>query len=288
MTDAFESNDEDREYPDGIEVDLDWIDKVDSLFKMPNHGVRSTSLKNAAAMIVKDMWLAGDVVVEGLGEDFDGDEDSPELFMALAGLREVYVERLRLSAQRGHLRTVLTIRDFDDNIDPSRTYVDEQGLLQWLDERGYSAGHYVESWMEDEERISRKLCEESLFLRTTNRDPRFMRFLSHSHVSSDETDIETIRSAYKSALIEVQVLKEKLEHITRMPAKLQDDMNPKARNTLLTMIGALCEQFNVSLDAGKFAPRMKEILERSGVKADPAPFRKLAPDIIEALTRRKN
>lgn len=288
MADDLRTEDEDNEYPEAMEVDLDWIDKVDSLFRMPNFGVGATHLKAAGAMIAKDMWLAGDVTIEELSEDFDGDEDSPVLFAALKDMREELVEKLRLSAERGNLKTVLTIRDFDDNIDPGRTYVDEHELLRWLRERGYSAGHYVERWMEDEEKISHKLCEESLFLRTSNNDPRFLSFSTHRRVESDESDIETLRAAYKSVLIEMQILKEKFEYVSRQPQKPEGEMNPKARNTLLVMIGALCGELNVSLESGKFAPRMKEVLERSGIKADPGPFRRMPPDILEALARRKN
>lgn len=273
---------------DVTEVDLHWIDRIDALFRMPNFGVGAASLKTAASMIVRDMWLAGDLTSESLGDDFDGDENSAELITAFKDTHDLFIERLRLSVQRGHLETVLNTRDFDDNIDPSRTYVDCHELIRWLGERGYSAGSVVDDWMDDEEKISYKLCEESLFLRTANQDPRNMSFLSRSHVKDDEEDVEKVRTAYKSALIENQVLKEKLEYFTRQPMKQDGDMNPKSRNTLLTLIGALCEEFKVSMDDRKFAPKIIEILERRGVKADPKTYRKLPSEINEALARRKS
>ncbi|WP_282365602.1 hypothetical protein [Pseudomonas sp. PS02290] len=285
MTDLPESG---KHHPELMEVDLDWIDKIESTYKMPNFGVGAASLKAVAWMIVKDMWVMGDLVVDCLEEEFDGDENSPEFLVALKSTHDVFVERLERSIQRGHLKTVLTIRDFDDNIDAGRTYVDGHELMCWLEDRGYSAGDHIESWMEGEEKISQKLSEESLFLRTSNKDPSTMTFLSRSRVEDGEKDIEKIMTAYKSVLIENQVLKEKIEHLNRQSKKPEPEMNAKSRTTLLLAIGAICNEFNVSLDNRKFAPKITEMVERLGVKVDPKPFRDLPPMINEAIARRKS
>ncbi|NOH24335.1 hypothetical protein [Vibrio europaeus] len=89
----------------------------------------------------------------------------------------------------------------------------------------------------------------------------------------------------------------KTEEITRFVQSLQDELSvpsqedkplaARERNTLLALIGALCEEANIDLSIRGISTSVQEITERAGVPISNETIRKIVEQVDDAMERRR-
>lgn len=260
-----------------------------TLAQLNNFGLGMLSIHEAAELIACDMWAAGKIEVEAL-EDFDGNLLAPEIKAALPEVISVFVTRLTNAIEIGRLRPERIVRDFNESIILTETFIEIRALEEWLNERDYYFDEAFREWRDDEAEINERIIDELIWLRSVKRNARGAMLsigLTGNHNLDDELSQSDLVAAYRSAVLENQHLREKLANSeSRSMVKPEQLASPRHRRTLLTLIGALCDA--AGLDVGKrgVAQQIVKMTEQVGAPVDDETIRKVMADIPDAIESR--
>lgn len=256
------------------DIDYEPINLGPSLSHVPNYGVWHLNIKQAAELVVLDMWYSGEFPDIEEPEDWDGSENDPRLKALLASQVELFEKRLGIAADNGKLKTAVILRDFDERLNFEETYIEYSDLRDWLDEHGYHGGDAFSDWEDKELEILSQICNEIAFLRASIKKGSLIRSIAVMGMLAksgniDETKVSEISAAYKATIIENQQLKERLNaSLSNQTTKLDRPLSTRPRRTLLTIIGALCSHIGIDPQARGAAQRIKELTEKLGASID--------------------
>lgn len=265
-------------------------ERAELLENLPNFDIGILSIQDAAEMIACDMWYQGDIEVAGLDDDFDGDPRHPGVIAALTGEITLFVDRLCNAIEIGRLHVERMARNFDERIIAEETVIDCGALWAWLMERGYLPGTILHDWLEGEKEVSRRLCEESLWLRSASNRPvgiGLLYGLRNKERYIDETSHPQLLAAYKASCLENQHLRERLAIAEKAgPTRAETLASPRYRRTLLTVIAALCKSIGVNVAQRGASQRIKKMTEELGAPVNDETIRKILADIPDAVESR--
>lgn len=263
--------------------------RVQTISQLDNFGLGMLNIQEAAELIACDMWAEDKIDVEALDE-FDGHLLAPEVKDALAEVISAFVTRLTRAIEIGRLQPARVVRDFDENLIPTETFLEIRHLEEWLNERGHDIGEAFRDWRLDEVEISDRIIDELIWLRSVTGNTRSSQFpinLKYSHHQVDESNQTDLIAAYKSATLENQHLRERLAKAeSRSIARSEPPVRTTHRRTLLTLIGALCEAADLDVKKRGVAQRLMEMTEQVGAPVDDETIRKILADIPEAIESR--
>ncbi|GAA0418019.1 hypothetical protein WLF18_15990 [Pseudomonas shirazensis] len=199
----------------------------ESLAQLENFGTWMMTLQEAAELIACDQWAAGNVSIPALTE-YSGHLLSCEVASQLSNITETFLPKLINAVEIGRLKAARTLRDFDEVIVPSLTFIDYSELCEWLTGRGYTPGEAFDEWYDRAINISDRLIEEAIWLRRAARDeikamPVTIGYAS-IQVIDPEAGVEALSSQLKAALLENHHLRERL-------AKAESARQETAHNT---------------------------------------------------------
>ena len=256
----------------GTDAFYEHLHKSETLARLNNFGLWALSIQEAAELIACDMWVNGEIEVKAL-EDFDGPLRAPEVKAALAEVISLFVQRLTNAVEIGRLKAERVVRDFDENIIVSETFVGYEPLEEWINDRGYSFGDTFQDWFDEEAGIADRLIDELIWLRSVQGKTRkvglsvgFMGF----HVQVEESSRDELLAAYKSAELENQHLRERLAKAEMSkPITKEQAPSPKSRNAYLRTIAAIGHALigGGSGQPHKDAETMLAALAEAGVEA---------------------
>lgn len=263
--------------------------RVQTIDQLDNFGLGMLNIQEAAELIACDMWAEDKIEVEAL-DDFDGDLFAPEVKAALAEDISAFVTRLTRAIDMGRLLPARVVRDFEENLILTETFLEVRLLEEWLNERGHYIGEAFKDWSLDETEIRDRIIDELIWLRsvTGNARGRWLSVgLKGNHDLTDESNQTDLIAAYKSAVLENQHLRERLANSEmRSMVKAEPPASPKHRRTLLTLIGALCKAADLDVKKRGVAQRLMEMTEQVGAPVDDETIRKIMADIPEAIESR--
>ncbi len=215
-----------------------------TLYKLKDFGLLMLNIQEAAELIACDMWASGEIEVEVL-DDFCGSLLAPEVKDALTDVISDFVTRLTNAIEMGRLDSECVTRDFDENIIPTETFIGFAPLEEWLDERGYNFGEAFEEWYDAENDIANSVVDELIWLRSvkdTTKGRVLMVGFTGNHGFINESSHSELLTAYKSAVLENQHLRERLAKAeSRQQENTDEPISPKHRRSLLKLISALLE-----------------------------------------------
>ena len=124
-----------EEFRDGL-LSLD----SHNLLWLPDFGVGHLTIKKAAELVAFDMWYSGEITDIEAPENWDGSEHDPKLLALLAQHVATFEARLLNAVDSGKIKATAKRRDFDERLNPEKTYIKNKKLIDWLIERGYEPG----------------------------------------------------------------------------------------------------------------------------------------------------
>lgn len=274
--------------------DIDQVQYNGHLLFLSDFGIWSLTIQEAAELISADMWFSGKIDGIEEPEDFDGDPCDPRLKNALHEITQAFAARLMAAVDLGKLDVELAARDFDEKLDPSRTFINFGSLDEWLRERGYEYGDMLDEWHEAQTRIAQQICDEVAYLKVAARQGRMIAnsislqgyFARAGRV--DEMDADALRAAVKDLVSENQALKDRISetHEVAPRSKADRPMTTRSRRTLLTLIAALCDYAGIDHQSRGAAQRIRETTEGIGVPVDDGTISKALSEIPDALESR--
>ncbi len=202
-----------EEFRDGL-LSLD----SQNLLWLPDFGVGHLTIKEAAELVALDMWYSGEITDIEAPENWDGSEHDPKLLALLAQHVATFEARLLNAVDSGKIKATAKRRDFDERLNPEKTYIKNKKLIDWLIERGYEPGDIMNEWIGVEGEIAAHVCDELIYLRTASKrgksaflDIAFQGMLAKTG-GTDATEVANVIAAYKALIVENQQLKEQLTH----------------------------------------------------------------------------
>lgn len=230
------------------------LDRTAAVSQLNNFGIWMLSIQEAAELIACDMWASGEVEVESLG-DYTGSPLAPEVKASLTEVTSAFVPRLAKAIEIGRLKPERVMRDFDENIIPTETFIGFEQLAEWLSERGYDFGEVAGAWQDEELAIAERLADELILIRSAkgaSKSPRLFVGFTGSPWLVDESSHSELLAAYKAAIIENQQLRERLTAAeSRQQTNIEPPTSPKHRRTLLTLIAALLELLKAPVERAR-------------------------------------
>ena len=298
MTDDQDGVPETREDQIKRFIGYDEDDKTASLsahlIRIPNFGLWNPSIKEAAELVVVDMWFSG--VIEGVNEpeDFEGDGSAPSLIAALADTIAAFEVKLSAAVDSGRLEASFVQRNLDEEVIPEETHIKQSDLLEWLEERDYRPGDHWNEWEYTEVDICDHVIDEVILLRAARRNSieDFQKIQSQglqaSYGSLDESErLVEVQAALKAKYKEIFLLKEKLAQCqSERPAKVDRPLHIRQRRTLLTIIAALCNAASIDYTERGASQRIKSETELVGAPIDDGTIIKFLKEIPEAMETR--
>lgn len=277
-----------EEFRDGL-LSLD----SHNLLWLPDFGVGHLTIKKAAELVAFDMWYSGEITDIEAPENWDGSEHDPKLLALLAQHVATFEARLLNAVDSGKIKATAKRRDFDERLNPEKTYIKNKKLIDWLIERGYEPGDIMHEWLEVEGEIAAHVCDELIYLRTASKrgksaflDIAFQGTLAKTG-GADATEVANVIAAYKALIVENQQLKEQLTHArTEQPAKVDRPLATRQRRTLLTIIAALCEYSAIDPTAKNAAGQIAKLTEDIGANVTDETIAKAISEIPDALVTR--
>lgn len=261
---------------------------------LPYFGVGHMTIKEAAELVVLDMWHSGEMPDIEEPEDWDGNEYDPKLQVLLAGHTATFEARLLAAVNAGRLKSAAIKYDFDERLIPEEIYIELQELEEWLRERGYEGGEIMGDWNKREQDAALHVCEELAYMRTANKSDRrdaVPSFTLHGLLAKegmiDEANVAEVVSAYKALIIENQQMKERLAHAkAEQPAKVDRPLSTRQRRTLLTIIAALCEHSSIDTTGRGAAGQIAKMTEAIDANVTDETIAKTLAEIPDALETR--
>lgn len=264
------------------------------LRSVPDFGLWNPNIKEAAELVVVDMWFWG--MIEGVNEpeNFDGDGRAPWLIEALADSIAEFEGRLSAAIDSGRLKGSFVRRNLDEQVIPEQTHVSFSDLVQWLEERDYELGDHISDWTFIESEIVDLVCDEVIFLQAARRSGemellriRVQRSKARYGLLDESEQLDEIRLALKAKDNEIFRLKEELAlYQSGQPAKVDRPLHTRQRRTLLTIIAAMCEAAKIDYTERGASQRIKSNTELIGAPIDDGTIIKLLKEIPDALETR--
>lgn len=261
---------------------------------LPDFGVFHMTLKEAAELVVLDMWHSGEMADIKEPEDWGGNEYDPKLLALLAGHIATFEARLLAAVNAGRLEAAAKKYDFDERLIPEEIYIKLQELEKWLDERGYLGGEIINEWNRSEQDAAMHVCEELAYMRMANRSDNqnaVSSFTLYGLLAKkgmiDEANVAEVVAAYKAIIIENQHLKERLDHAkAEQPAKVDRPLPTRQRRTLLTVIAAFCKYDGIKPLERGVAQHIMKMTDDLGAHIDDGTISKILAEIPDALGTR--
>lgn len=254
-------------------VDIQWKrlineEYISSGYKnVPNFGIWHLNIPKTAKLVVLDMWFSGQISEIKEPEDWEYNQDDPNLLASLAGHIQNFEELLISAVNTGKLKAASILRDFDENLITEATFIEHSVLCKWLNERCYDYGDIIIEWEHNESDTFDRVYSEVVFWRAA---------IKYGKVSSvaefyekiaqtgklDETEVVEMLTSYKALVEENQLLKDQLAHAkAEQPAKVDRPISTRQRRTLLTIIAALCDFSGIVFDKRGTPQRIKEMTQ---------------------------
>ena len=269
----------------------------------PAFGLFHLTIDDASELIVMDMWAEGHILIK-TPDDWDGDERDPIITSLLSGDAEKFKANLIASINKGMLKPSVIKRDFDDLLIPEETYLDNEDIQDWLNERNYCTSEIWHNWFSDQQDIYIHLIEEIIYAREIISSGKKIPSTLHHKVGSiefegedlDGEDLEDARLlesaelllAYKEVVIENQKLKKELKNnmLSQKHNKADRPLTTRQRKTFLIIIAAFCSSAKIDPKARGASQRIKELTESLGAPVDDETIRTLLNEIPDALEDR--
>jgi hypothetical protein len=264
------------------------------LADIPHFGISNPNIKEAAELVVVDMWFSGEIEGVNEPEDFDGSASAPWLKAALADAITAFEARLSSAIDSGRLKASVIRRDLDDRLIPEKTHVFYDQLVEWMDERGLAPGDHMEEWVDTEVTISMLICDEVAFLRNAcmsgNAELRLIevqRSNAKYGMLDESQELVEVQASLKAKIAEIHRLEGQLALLrSGQPAKVDRPLHTRQRRTLLTIIAALCAHARIDYKARGAAQRIKSAAELVGAPIDDGTIDKVLKEIPDALETR--
>jgi hypothetical protein len=272
----IENNDVDDYYDVKFEIEKE------NLVSVPDFGVWSLNLRQAAELIVLDMWFSGEIEDISEPEDWDGTEYDAKLVEALAKYIQTFETRLVNAVTLGRLETIKIQRNLDEQISTEQTYINYSELSEWLFERGYESGDIISEWTYKEAGIGTLISKEVNYLRATIKENKGRIPRAFINDSSDDLHEMCKKMAFDNQSLkkEIQQLKKSQSHQT----KLNNPVSIKARKSFLLIIEALCKKNNIDSQSRGAAGIIQRLVNTSiGKSIDEDTVKKILNQIPDAL-----
>lgn len=263
----------------------------DFISDVPDLGFWQLTVKDAAALVVTDIWFAGGISVE-LSEDDSYDWRDPKLRQALSKQINDFEKQLTTAIDRGSLKTTKILRNLKEEIDTDKTLVRQYDLTCWLDERGHEGSDAFIDYLDEEMDIYSSVICEIYFLRMTRKLQRLLpKNISQSKIDLVRAGIDELRKTVKELTIDnaellanKRFLEEKLRGTRENhPIKIERPLSTRSRRTLLTIIAALCNQAGINYKDRGAAKRISELTEEIGAVVTDETIRKIISEIDDAV-----
>jgi hypothetical protein len=182
-------------------------------------------IKEAAELVVVDMWTQGEFPDIHEPEEWDGDPKCPSILTALSGKMKLFEQRLAAAIEKKQLEAASFRRDFDENIVLDSVYINSFSLKDWLNGHSYYPGDIWEEWEEHQANLYSLVEHEAQFLlKATEEELKQVGYINRLRevvykqpestcFESDNVNAAELLSAYKSAILENQRLREKLKQV---------------------------------------------------------------------------
>ena len=246
----------------------------------PDFGVFHINVREAAELVVLDMWQSGWIQDIDEPEEWDGSQGDCEVLAMLEEDVAVFEARLLAAVDSGRLKAAVLRRDFHERIVSGDTYVSYGDLDDWLHGRGYGQEDHndaISEWLDNEADIVEKVIQEVAYLRAAKRAGRL-----RETISGDPD------AAYKATILENQRLKDLLANPKAdQQAKVDRPLRIRQRRTLLTVIAALCQSHKLDSQGRGTAQRIMEMTDAIGAHVDDGTIANLLREIPDALESRK-
>lgn len=166
---------------------------------LPNFGIYHLTVKDAAKLVVEDMWHSLNLVQIEAPEDWNGDINDPRVWQQFETRFQEFEQTLLAEIDIGRLKPASASRGFDNRLIADQTYVEYHELIEWLAERRYylenGVGETIGYWFEQEMDLFEKVYEHVEYLRAEMKNG-----LDKTRTSDDPG---TIPSAYAAKVLEI-------------------------------------------------------------------------------------
>lgn len=237
--------------------------------ELPDFGIFSISITNAARLISEDMWFSGEIDVKE-PEDYDGSYGNPILLESLAGYISKMETQLLQAVDTKRLKAVIVRRDMEERIDPNKTFLRLNILDKWLVERGYESGDTVNEYWDNEAGIAISIAEQ---VTVTRYKPI---------ASSADRENEYLEKQLELALAENIKLK-KTSGVNCGKQDIDKPMSAKERRSLLRVIAALANMAKINVAQRGIASAIQTATETNGAPVTDDTIRKILKKIPDAL-----
>lgn len=262
-----------------------------------NFGIWHLSIKEAAELVVLDMWYSGEIPEIDAPDDWDHTEIDPKLRILLAEHSKTFEGRLLAAVDCGRLEAAERLRDFNERLISEKTYLEYSRLTEWLEERGYVPGDIMREWADSESDVASQAWNEIAYLRAARKSGKValpsdvlqalfdkVEKLDGSKVAEQ---VNAYKMQYKSIILENQRLKEQLlQAKADHPAKVDRPITTRQRRTLLTVIAALCDYSAIKYKERGAASQIAKMTEEIGAPVTDETIAKALTEISEALDTR--
>jgi hypothetical protein len=260
----------------------------------PDFGFWQLTVKDAAALVVIDIWFAGEISVE-IPEAVSYGWRDPGLRQALSKHFNDFEKRLKAAIDGGSLKTTKIRRNLNEELDTNQTLVDLDDLVCWLTERGHECGDAFEEYLDEEmhlhSSVVSEICTHRMILNNPELPPRS---ISKAKLDPDNAGIDELRKAVKELTndkIELFAKKKQLEEMLRETRenhskKTERPLSTRSRRTLLTIIAAFCNEAKIDYQDRGAAKRISEITEKLGATVTDDTIRKIISEIDDAVETR--
>jgi hypothetical protein len=167
---------------------------------LPNFGIYHLTVKDAAELVVEDMWRSLNLVEIEAPDDWDGDINDPRVWQQFEMRFQEFEQTLLAEIDIGRLKPASAGRGFDNRLIADETYVEYRELINWLAERRYylenGVGETIGSWFEQEMDLFEKVHEHVEYLRAEMKNG-----LDKTRTSDDPGQIPSAYAAKVLAII---------------------------------------------------------------------------------------
>jgi hypothetical protein len=265
------------------------------LVRIPNFGLWNPNIKEAAELVVIDMWFSGEIEGVIAPENFDESDYASWLKAALVDTITAFEARLSSAIDSGRLKASAILRDLDDRLIPEETHVSYEDLLEWMAERGLEPGDHMAEWVGTEATIAELICDEVAFLRNACKGGgkselnsiEAQRRRAQYGMLDEAQELVLVQASLKAKIVEIRRLKDQLAPFhSEQPAKVDRPLHIRQRRTLLTIIASLCAHAGIDYKARGAAQRIKSATELVGAPIDDGTIDKVLKEIPDALETR--
>jgi len=273
----------------------------DLIVDAPELGFFQLTVKDAAVLIVIDMWSVGEISAEVPKSD-SYDLENQNLRQALSKHFSDIEERLTASIDAGSLKATKITRNLNEELETEKTLISQDELRKWAVEHGLQSGGSFDSFLDEENNIKDAVIDEIYTIRVMSRRnelsnksvPEINKGISEAKLNPDSAQNYELCVAVKKLNTEnaelftenlrfKQIVREKRE---KHPKKTERPLSTRARRTLLTIIAALCNEAKIEYQDRGAAQRISELTEKIGAAVTDDTIRKIISEIDDAVETR--